>query len=204
MAPGSSNIYISALFLAAGRGERMGGVKQLLPLKGQRMVEASLHNLLASQVHEIIVVLGFAADEIRPFVVGKERVKVVINPRFPEGMSSSIRAGMQALDPRCTGVLIALADQPFIPAEVIDQLIEGFAAGGKGIVLPVYAGAHGHPVILQRATYEKELLALQGDVGGKAIVRNHPEDVLEVEVASKGVVVDIDEPTDYQKIERES
>jgi molybdenum cofactor cytidylyltransferase len=192
--------YISALLLAAGRGERMGGVKQLLPLKGQRMVETSLHNLLASKVDEIIVVLGFAADEIRPFVPIAERVKVVVNPHFPEGMSSSIRTGMQEIDPRCTGVLIALADQPFIPAEVIDQLIEGFAAGEKGIVLPVYQGERGHPVILSRA-YEAELVALRGDAGGREIVRNHPEDCLEVVVASKGVLIDIDEPEDYQKIQ---
>jgi molybdenum cofactor cytidylyltransferase len=195
--------YISALLLAAGRGERMGGVKQLLPLKGQRMIETSLHNLLASQVDEIICVLGFALDEIRPFVAGKERVKVVINTRFQEGMSTSIHAGMQALDPRCTGVLIALADQPFIPAEVIDQLIMRFAEGEKGIVLPVYEGKQGHPVILRRAAYEGKLLSLHGDVGGREIVRNHVEDCLEVEVASQGVVVDIDEPADYQGMQGE-
>ncbi len=193
--------FISALLLAAGMGERMGGVKQLLSLGGQRMIEAALENLQGSRCDEIIVVLGFAAEEIRPVVEGKERVKVVINPQFAEGMSTSIHEGLQAMNPRAQGILIALADQPFIPPEVIIKLIEGFAAGAKGIVLPVYQGKRGHPVILDRKKYEPELLDLHGDVGGREIVQKHPEDVLEVAVASKGVLMDIDAPEDYQGIQ---
>jgi molybdenum cofactor cytidylyltransferase len=195
-----SSTFISALLLAAGKGERMGKVKQLLSLGEKRMIEAALQNLQTSRCDEIIVVLGFAADEIRPLVEGKERVKVVINPRFAEGMSTSIQKGLREIDPRATGILIALADQPFIPPEVIDTLIEGFQRGARGIVLPAYEGKRGHPVILDRNKYEGELLALQGDVGGKEIVGDHPEDVLEVAVASKGVLMDIDAPEDYQTI----
>jgi molybdenum cofactor cytidylyltransferase len=196
-----SSVFISALLLAAGRGERMGQAKQLLPLGEQRMIEASLHNLLASQVTEIIVVIGFAAEEIRPLVPVNKRLKVVINPQFEKGMSTSIHVGLKAADPQAQGILIALADQPFIPSEVIDQLIERFAAGEKGIVLPLYQGEQGHPVILRRQAYEQELLALSGDVGGKEIVRRHLEDVLEVAVASRGVIVDIDGWDDYRNIQ---
>jgi len=182
----------------------MGGVKQLLSLGERSMVEAALANLQGSRCDEIIVVLGFAAAEIRPLMEGKERVKVVINPRFAEGMSTSIHQGLRAMNICATGILIALADQPFIPPEVINTLIEGFATGAKGIVLPVYEGKRGHPVILDRKRYEGELLGLQGDVGGREIVRDHPEDVLEVAVASKGVLVDIDAPEDYQGVQGES
>jgi molybdenum cofactor cytidylyltransferase len=199
-----SSTFISALLLAAGKGERMGEVKQLLTIGEQRMIEASLDNLIASHVSEIIVVLGFAADEIRPLVEGTERVKVVINPRFAEGMSTSIQQGLREISPHTTGILIALADQPFIPPEVINTLIEGFATGAQGIVLPAYEGRRGHPVILDRKKYEGELLKLQGDVGGKEIVGKHPEDVLEVEVASQGVLMDIDAPEDYHGIQGES
>ena len=199
-----SSTFISALLLAAGMGERMGGVKQLLSLEGQRMIEAALANLQGSRCDEIIVVLGFAVDEIRPLVEGKERVTVVINPQFEQGMSTSIQQGLREINPRATGILIALADQPFISPEVIDELIDQFAAGAKGIVLPVYQGKRGHPVILDREKYEPELLGLHGDVGGKEIVREHPEDVLEIAVASKGVVMDIDAPEDYQGIQGKS
>ena len=198
-----SSTFISALLLAAGKGERMGGVKQLLTIGGQRMIEATLANLQGSRCDEIIVVLGFAAEEIRPLVEGKERVKVVINPQFEEGMGTSIRQGLQEISPRATGVLIALADQPFISSEVINSLIEGFALRAQGIVLPAYEGRRGHPVILDRKKYEGELRALQGDVGARGIVYSHPEDVLEVAVASKGVLIDIDAPEDYQGIQGE-
>lgn len=182
----------------------MGGVKQLLPLGEQRMIEAALGNLQKSRVDEIIVVLGFAAAEICPFVEGKERVTVVMNPLFEEGMSTSIHEGLLALDPRASGILIALADQPLIPPEVINKLIEGFVTGAQGIVLPAYQGQQGHPVIFDRKRYEGELLALQGDVGGREIVETHPDDVLEVEVASRGIVIDIDAPEDYKNIQGES
>ena len=105
--------------------------------------------------------------------------------------------------PRSHGIA-TVGDQPFIPPEVMNALIEQFAAGAKGIVLPVYQGKRGHPVILDRQQYEAELLELQGDVGGKEIVRKHPEDVLEVAVSSKGVVIDIDAPEDYQGIQGKS
>jgi len=195
-----SSVFISALLLAAGKGERMGEVKQLLSLGEKRMIEAALDNLQGSRCDEIIVVLGFAVDEVRPLVEGKERVMVVINPQFKEGMSTSIQQGLKEISPRAKGILIALADQPFIPPEVINALIEGFQGGAKGIVLPVYEGKRGHPVILDRKKYEAELFELQGDVGGKEIVGKHPEDVLEIEVASKGVVIDIDAPEDYQGV----
>jgi molybdenum cofactor cytidylyltransferase len=198
-----SSPYISALLLAAGMGERMGGVKQLLTLGGKSMIEAALDNLQASRCDEIIVVLGFVASKIRPLVEGRERVEVVVNPRFEQGMSTSIQKGLRAISPSATGILIALADQPFITPEVIDALIDGFQTGAQGIVLPVYEEKRGHPVILDRKKYEPELLSLQGDVGGKEIVRKHPEDVLEIAVASKGVLVDIDAPEDYQGIQRE-
>ena len=178
----------------------MGGVKQLLTIGRQRMIEVALDNLQTSRVDEIIVVLGFAVDEVRPLVEGKEKVKVVINHQFAEGMSSSIHQGLKEISPRATGILIALADQPFILPEVMNVLIDEFQAGEKGIVLPVYEGQRGHPVILDRKKYEGELLALQGDVGGKEIVHGHPQDVLEVAVDSKGVLMDIDAPEDYQGI----
>jgi molybdenum cofactor cytidylyltransferase len=178
----------------------MGEVKQLLSLGEKRMIEAALENLQRSRCDEIVVVLGFAVDDVRPLVECKEMVKVVLNPLFEEGMSTSIHQGLKKISPHATGILIALADQPFIPPEVIDALIEGFQGSAQGIVLPVYAGKRGHPVILDRKRYERELLKLKGDVGGKAIVGKHPEDVLEIEVSSKGVLIDIDAPEDYQGV----
>ncbi|RLA99736.1 MAG: molybdenum cofactor cytidylyltransferase, partial [Deltaproteobacteria bacterium] len=117
--------FVSALLLAAGESQRMGRLKQLLPLGGSTLIEVVLENLLRSRLQEVIVVLGFGAEEIRPRVEAKG-VRVAVNPRYKEGMASSLRVGLDALDPRAEGILVALADQPFIPPEVIDRLIEAF------------------------------------------------------------------------------
>jgi len=173
----------------------MGHLKQLLPLGGSTLIEVALENLLRSRLQEVIVVLGFGAEEIRPRVEAKG-VRVAVNPRYKEGMASSLRVGLDALDPRAEGILVALADQPFIPPEVIDRLIEAFQGTSKGIVVPTFQGRRGHPVIFHRR-YMEELRSLSGDQGGRELLHRNPEDLLEVEVDCPGVITDIDTLEDY-------
>jgi len=187
--------FVSALLLAAGESQRMGRLKQLLPLGGSTLIEVALENLLRSRLQEVIVVLGFGAEEIRPRVEAKG-VRVAVNPRYKEGMASSLRVGLDALDPRAEGILVALADQPFIPPEVIDRLIEAFQGTSKGIVVPTFQGRRGHPVIFHRR-YMEELRSLSGDQGGRELLHRNPEDLLEVEVDCPGVITDIDTLEDY-------
>jgi molybdenum cofactor cytidylyltransferase len=68
-----------------------------------------------------------------------------------------------------------------------------------GIILPVYKGIKGHPIIF-KMKYRDELMRLMGDIGGKEIIERHPSDVLEVEVDSEGVVISIDAESDYQSL----
>lgn len=187
--------FVSALLLAAGESQRMGRLKQLLPLGGSTLIEVVLENLLRSRLQEVIVVLGFGAEEIRPRVEAKG-VRVAVNPRYKEGMASSLRVGLDALDPRAEGILVALADQPFIPPEVIDRLIEAFQGTSKGIVVPTFQGRRGHPVIFHRR-YMEELRSLSGDQGGRELLHRNPEDLLGVEVDCPGVITDIDTLEDY-------
>jgi len=187
--------FVSALLLAAGESQRMGRLKQLLPLGGSTLIEVALENLLRSRLQEVIVVLGFGAEEIRPRVEAKG-VRVAVNPRYKEGMASSLRVGLDALDPRAEGILVALADQPFIPPEVIDRLIEAFQGTSQGIVVPTFQGRRGHPVIFHRR-YMEELRSLSGDQGGRELLHRNPEDLLEVEVDCPGVITDIDTLEDY-------
>lgn len=187
--------FVSALLLAAGESQRMGRLKQLLPLGGSTLIEVVLENLLRSRLQEVIVVLGFGAEEIRPRVEAKG-VRVAVNPRYKEGMASSLRVGLDALDPRAEGILVALADQPFIPPEVIDRLIKAFQGTSKGIVVPTFQGRRGHPVIFHRR-YMEELRSLSGDQGGRKLLHRNPEDLLGVEVDCPGVITDIDTLEDY-------
>jgi molybdenum cofactor cytidylyltransferase len=124
------------------------------------------------------------------------RVKVVVNPRPSRGISTSIRRGLQVLDPRSQGILIVLGDQPGLTAKTVNALIRAFAEHRGGMVVPIFQGRRGHPVLFDRR-YRKELSKLNKDVGGRFLLQEHPERVLEVPTKSKGVVKDIDTWKDY-------
>ena len=186
---------ISAILLAAGESKRMGQLKPGLPLGNSTILEQSIDNLVHSRIDELIVVLGYRAQELMEKVAGRP-VKTVINPDYEQGMSTSIIAGLHLVDDKAQAVVFALADQPFIDSKIIDRLIDAFSHTSKGIVVPTYRGQRGHPVIFA-VKYKEELLRLKGDVRGKQIIKENADDVLEIPVDSEGINVDIDTMSDY-------
>ena len=186
---------ISAILLAAGESKRMGRLKPGLPLGNSTILEQSVYNLVHSRIDELIVVLGYRAQELMEKVAGRP-VKTVINPDYEQGMSTSIIAGLHLVDDKAQAVVFALADQPFIDSKIIDRLIDAFSHTSKGIVVPTYRGRRGHPVIFA-VRYREELLRLRGDVGGKQIIKENADDVLEIPVDSESINVDIDTMSDY-------
>ncbi len=186
---------VSAILLAAGESKRMGRLKQLLPLGKTTMVEQTIDNLLNSKVNEVIVVLGHEAEEIIKKIATKP-VKIEVNPIYHQGMSTSIIAGLKLVDDGARAVMLALADQPFIDSQTINRLIDEFCDHNKGIVIPTYQSRRGHPIIFA-IKYKEELSSLKGDIGGRQIMERHPDDVLEVAVASPGINIDIDTTDDY-------
>lgn len=186
---------ISAIVLAAGESKRMGKVKQLLPFAQSTVLEQVINNLLESKLDEIIVVLGYQAQKIAR-KIGSNHVKIVINPNFKQGMSSSIKCGLSQIDKRAEAIMIMLGDQPLIGKEIVDTLIEMFLKSNQGIIVPVYEGRRGHPIIFD-VKYKSELLSLKGDIGGRKVIETHLQDILEVEVNSPGVIIDIDNKADY-------
>jgi molybdenum cofactor cytidylyltransferase len=187
---------LSVIILAAGESKRMGEAKQLMPLGKSTLLEQAIDNLLNSSVDETIVVLGHKAEEITRKIANKP-VKVVINPDYQQGMSTSIVAGLIMVDPRSRAVMLALGDQPLVASHTINQLIEAFNKNRKGIAVPTYRGRRGHPIIFD-IKYKAELFKLKGDIGGREIIQNHPKDVFMVAVDSESVVSDIDTKDDYQ------
>ena len=187
---------LSAILLAAGESKRMGKPKQLMPLGKHTLLEQAIDNLLDSSVDETIVVVGHKAEEITKTIAGRP-VKIVINPDYREGMSTSIIAGLILADPCSQAVMLALGDQPLVASRTINQLIDAFNSHNKGIAVPTYQGRRGHPIIFD-IKYKAELFKLKGDIGGREIIRNHPNDVLKVAVDSESVVSDIDTQDDYQ------
>jgi len=187
---------ISAILLAAGESKRMGEPKQLMPFSRGTMVEQTVDNLLNSTVDEVIVVVGHRAEEVIKTIVTKP-VKLAVNPDYQQGMSTSIIAGLRLVDSRAQAVMLALGDQPLIDSQTINRLIDEFYNHNKGIAIPTYRGRRGHPVIFA-IKYREKLLELKGDIGGRQIIKDHPDDILEITVDSEGVITDIDTRNDYQ------
>jgi molybdenum cofactor cytidylyltransferase len=186
---------LSAILLAAGESKRMGEPKQLLPFGQSTLLEQTIDNLLNSAVDEIIVVMGYKAEEMIKTIAAKP-VKIVVNPNYTQGMSTSIIAGLSRVDSQAQAVMLALGDQPLVDSQTINRLIEEFYHHNKGIAIPTYRGMRGHPIIFA-IKYKQKLLGLKGDIGGREIIKHRPDDVLEVAVDSKSVITDIDTREDY-------
>jgi molybdenum cofactor cytidylyltransferase len=193
---------ISAIVLAAGESKRMGRPKQLLEWQEKPLLLHSLESLINSSADEIILVLGHEADRIRAALPALP-IKIVINRDYQQGMASSLRQGLLAMDPSSEAFLVLLADQPGIGPEIVNTIIRTFrqADPKRGIVRPVYRGRPGHPVLIG-AQYLQEALQLHGDVGARRILMNHPGDILEIAVDQDAVLKDIDTPEEYQNYKK--
>jgi molybdenum cofactor cytidylyltransferase len=199
-AKGGSNSGAAAIILAAGKSTRMGEAKQLLRLGHSTVLEQTLARVRSSGVEEIVLVLGSSAQSILRHLALAEGLKCVLNQDFAQGMASSLRVGLSALDPRVDAALIVLADQPFVRPETLDQLIGQHRLAGAQIVIPTYQGFRGNPVLLDRSVFA-EVMALQGDVGCRAIFARHLEGIVKVEVDDAGILLDIDDQEDYQRLQ---
>jgi molybdenum cofactor cytidylyltransferase len=187
----------SAVLLAAGKSERMGQNKLLLPFGGRTVIQRTLDSLLASRVGEVIVVVGSKAQEINASIGGR-RALLVLNPNFAKGMSTSLITGLGMVSNQAIFVIVALGDQPLITSRVYNQLIEAAQNSEKGIIIPTCKGERGNPIVIS-TRYRPELLKQTGDIGGRELLKSHPEDVLEVPVDCEGVVVNINTKEEYEK-----
>jgi molybdenum cofactor cytidylyltransferase len=183
---------IPAIVLAAGLSRRMGRPKPLQQLGEKTILQHVLADLSASGLNEVILVLGHEAERILPTIAGRG-CRVVINRHYRQGMSSSIRRGLAAVDPRADGVMIVLGDLPFVSPRIVTSLLTAFGRGTHGIVVPAHEGKRGHPVIFARR-YWPELFALRGDVGGREVLLRHAGDVLQIEADTDSIVTDLDYP----------
>lgn len=188
-----TGLFVTAVILAAGSSARMGRPKLALPVQGEPMIRRVARAAAGSGCREVIVVLGAHADTYRPLLDGLG-VRVVDNPDHAEGMGSSIRTGVAALSPASTGIVILLADQPFVDTQAIDRLIATAAAGLYTVVASTYQGTMGPPAYFDQTLFD-ELRGLTGDRGARAVIERHPERRV-VQVLDAAVASDIDAPDD--------
>jgi len=194
---------ITAIVLAAGESRRMGSVNKLLLRFGETtLIEHVVRTVCQSEAGDVIVVVGHEADRVRAVLEGRH-VTVVENDRYPEGMTTSIHAGVRAASPEATGFMICLSDLPLIEPEELNRLIAAFEQAARDderpIVVPTFESRRGNPVLFS-AFYKPELLDHKELMGCKEIVKQNPQHVLEVAMATDHVLRDIDTMEAYQRL----
>ena len=184
------------ILLAAGSSSRMGAPKQLLNFKGQPLVCHAVETARAAGCSPIVVVVGAHKEQIIDAVQNCP-VEIAENPRWAEGMGTSIQAGLGALAGRnVNGAILALADQPFVTADFLRGLLEKHETTGKAIVAAKYSGTAGVPVFFAKSAFGM-LNALKPAEGCKGVILGHPADALLVDCPE--AAIDIDTPEDYAR-----
>jgi molybdenum cofactor cytidylyltransferase len=190
---------VSAVILAAGTSSRMGQAKQLLALGESTVLAQTLGYVQAATLEEIVIVLGASAEAIRGQLPSPQELKIVVNQAYQQGIASSLRAGLSAVAPNSDAALIILGDQPFIRPQTLNRIVEEYRRSQAQIVIPMHQGKRGNPVLLDRSVFA-EVMALEGDTGSRAIFAKHLDQIVNVEVEDEGIVLDLDDPVDYERL----
>lgn len=203
MEQGDSNTFqVGTILLAAGGSSRLGRPKQLLQVQGQSLVQHSVATATNAGLGPVIVVLGASAAAIAK-EVQHPGVHTVVNEAWQEGMAASIRCGLahlQQLAPKVTAVILMVCDQPYVSADLLKNLVAAHHQTGKPVVTCSYGDTFGPPTLFQKTLFP-HLLRLAGDVGARAILREHADDVAAIPFAEG--VVDIDTERDYQQVTKD-
>ena len=187
---------VSAVVLAGGASKRMGLTNKLLAeVNGAPMVYRSVRAALQSDAAEVIVVTGHEADLVREALSGLD-VRFIHNPSYPEGLSTSLRAGIGAVSKNLTGAVVLLGDMPRLTSGTVNALIERFHGDNdKTICQPVFDGRSGNPILWPRE-YFSDMLDIRGDTGARQLLERYGAQLSKVEVDDPGIHFDIDEPAD--------
>jgi molybdenum cofactor cytidylyltransferase len=194
---------IAAIILAAGRSTRMGGPNKLLAdIGGRSLVRIAAEEALASRARPVIVVTGHQHDRVEGALQGLQ-VERVHNPNFAEGLSTSLKVGLAAVPAGVDGAIICLGDMPQVRASLIDRLAAAFdPERGALVVVPTIDGKRGNPVVWSRRFFH-ELATLEGDVGARHLIGRYPEAVVEVPVADRAALIDVDTPEALNRVKAE-
>jgi len=194
---------ISSIILAAGSSQRMGTPKALLKIGEQTFLRHIVEQLHSARITDIVVVLGAGAEEVRKSLTWFDG-KIALNSDWQKGQLTSIISGLNKLDPAATGpdeirgAMICPVDHPLISQSILVDLLQGYWKSHKKIIVPVFRETRGHPVIFSKDLFD-EIRHAPADVGARAVVYNHPDDLHEVPVNEEGVIINIDTQEDYKK-----
>ena len=190
---------VAGVVLAAGPSSRFGDKppKQLLEIEGEPLVRRIVRRTEASLLSSIVVVVGYRAEVVREAIADMSSM-VVENPDFEAGQSTSVRAGLAALEARMEAAMFIPTDQPELSTALIDALLSHYWRTGGRIVVPVYRGQRGAPVVFDRHFFD-ELPKLPGDRGGRQLFAAHESEIAELPLSSSRPLEDIDSQADLSR-----
>jgi nicotine blue oxidoreductase len=186
-------VTCAGLVLAAGEGKRYGGPKALVELDGELLVDRAVRVLREGGCDPVRVVLGAHADEVR--TRARLDADVVVNDGWAEGIGSSLRAGLTGLT--AGACIVLLVDQPGVTPDVVRRLVDAPSAPA---VAASYGGRIGNPVRLDASIWSAVGELAVGDVGARAWIREHPDDVVRVVCDDLGHDDDVDTPADLTRL----
>jgi 4-nitrophenyl phosphatase len=202
---------IAGVVLAAGGSRRYGQPKQLLDWDGRPLVTHIADTAWTAGLSPVVVVVGAEAEKVIPLLASRP-VRIVRNYRWQEGMSTSLYAGLAALDPEVEGALFMPIDQPLITRRLLQRIVRTYEETGAGIVVPEASqgrrgtsarrgtpAQRGTPALFTREFFP-ELATLSGDVGGRALFEQHADRIVSVPVQDPRVLTDVDTPEAYQTL----
>ena len=191
---------VAGIILAAGSSSRMGRPKQLLSFREHTVIECIVDSALNSSLYKVVVVLGHRAEELRPLLTGRD-VTVILNSDYKRGQSSSIQAGLEAVREEVDAALFLLGDQPLITPETIDSILSAYANSPGPIVMPLFDGRRGNPVLFDRQTFDR-IDSLSGDTGARVLFQEYADHIVEVPLQDPSVHFDVDTEQDYMTLKK--
>jgi molybdenum cofactor cytidylyltransferase len=191
---------VSIVLLCAGLSRRMGKVnKLLLPFRESTILETTLNQLIAVKCGELIAVTGHESDKIKA-ILEEKPLKIVENPKYESGMTSSIQVGVSNTDSVTKGYMICLADMPLIKTEEYQALLDFFEKclmeDTQTIVQPIYKGTKGNPVLLS-SFYKNEILENTESDGCRPIVMRNKGHLRFLEMEEGNILRDVDVEEEY-------
>ena len=195
--PPQNKAVVAGIILAAGKSLRMGTVKGLLPFGTSCILQNVIHTAELSMLDLVVLVVGHDADNITA-QLQFGRTEVVCNENYSLGQSSSLQAGLAAVEKRCDYAMFLLGDQPLVKSETINLLIES-AGSGAAIVAPTCNGRRGNPVLIHRMFFS-EIKKIKGDAGARSLLSRFAHRVKKVAVDDSGVLLDIDTREEYAQL----
>ena len=189
---------VSAILLAAGQSKRMGGENKLTKeIQGVSLIKHSVKNILAASIDELIIVLGYQKEIIEKLIDKNNKIKFVFNKVFENGMSSSIKTGLNNLSEKTEAFFICLGDMPMVNHDIYNQLIK--SKDNKEIIVPTYKGQQGNPVLFNKSMKEK-VIDISGDSGAKKILELNKAKILNLEINDQSIAKGFNTQDDFSSL----